>query len=39
MSRQKVGMQWRKCIVAILKCTFVVDNIGSWFWYCLLTFL
>jgi hypothetical protein len=38
MSRQKVGMQWRKHIVAVQKCTFIVDCAGSRFQYCLLKF-
>jgi hypothetical protein len=31
MSRQKVGMQWRKHTVAVQKCTPIVDHAGSQF--------
>jgi hypothetical protein len=38
MSKEKVGMQWRKHIVAIQKCIAAVDHVESQFKCSLLTF-
>jgi hypothetical protein len=31
VTRQKIGMQWRKCTIAIKKCTASIDHAGSRF--------
>jgi hypothetical protein len=39
VSRQKIGIQWRKYTIVVQKSILVVDHAELQFWYYLLTFL